>query len=101
MSEQQVIEEAKRKATTLLSDSKAFDAEFEKIFQTFDANKDGEIGAGEYVNFFNLMLGGKLNIARAMLNFDRADKNKDETIEKEEFKKEVRKRLKEFVNNQK
>ena len=32
-----------------------------------------------------------------MLNFDRADKNKDGEISREEFKKEVIKRLNEFI----
>ena len=47
------------------------------------------------------MLGGKkINLSRMMLNFDRADKDKSGSIDKEEFKKELRKRLKEFVDSQ-
>ena len=96
-----VIKEAQEKASTLLKDGKAFNETFEKIFKTFDANKDGTIGASEYAEFFQLMLGGKkLNLSRMMLNFDRADKDKDGSIDKDEFKKEVKKRLKEFVDNQ-
>ena len=98
--ELQVIKEAQEKASVLLKDKKAFDETFDKIFQTFDANKDGSIGAGEYAQFFQLMVGGKkLNFSRILLNFDRADKDKDGNIDKEEFKKEVLKRLKEFVEN--
>jgi len=37
------------------------------------------------------------DLSVAMLNFERADKNNDGKISKEEFKKEVRKRLQEFV----
>lgn len=98
--ELRVLEECKKKARQLLSDKKAFEETFEKVFQTFDANKDGSIGAGEYAEFFQLMLGQK-NVNRMMMNFDRADKDKDGSIDKEEFKKELRKRLKEFVDNQK
>ena len=100
--ELRVLGEAKDKAATLLKDEKAFNETFEKILKTFDANKDGTIGAGEYAEFFQLMLGGKkLNLSRMMLNFDRADSDKDGSIDKKEFKKEVKKRLKEFVDNQK
>ena len=100
--ELRVLGEAKEKAQILLKDEKAFNETFEKIFKTFDANKDGSIGAGEYAEFFQLMLGGKkINLSRMMLNFDRADSDKDGSIDKKEFKKEVKKRLKEFVDNQK
>ena len=99
--EMRVINEAKEKAKILLKDKKAYDDTFEKIFKTFDANRDGSIGAGEYAEFFQLMLGGKkMDLSRMMLNFDRADKDKNGSIDKEEFKKEVFKRLKEFVDNQ-
>lgn len=99
--ELRIIKEAQEKASTLLKDGKAFDETFDKIFKTFDANKDGTIGAGEYAEFFQLMVGGKkVNLSRMMMNFDRADKDKDGSIDKEEFKKELKKRLKEFVDNQ-
>ena len=98
--ELQVIKEAQEKATLLIKDKKAFDETFDKIFSAFDANKDGSIGAGEYAEFFQLMVGGKkLNFSRILLNFDRADKDKDGSIDKEEFRKEVLKRLKEFDEN--
>ena len=96
-----VIKEAQEHASNLLKDNKAFEETFEKIFKTFDTNKDGTIGAGEYAEFFNLMIGGKkVNLWRMMLNFDRADKDKDGSIDKAEFKKEVKKRLKEFIETQ-
>ena len=95
------IKEAQERASNLLKDNKAFNDAFDKIFKAFDKNKDGTIGAGEYAEFFKLMVGGKkLNLSRMMLNFDRADKDKDGSIDKEEFRKEVKKRLKEFVENQ-
>ena len=37
------------------------------------------------------------DLSVVMLNFDRADKNKDGEISREEFKKEVIKRLNEFI----
>ena len=96
-----VIKEAQEHASNLLKDNKAFEETFEKIFKTFDTNKDGTIGAGEYAEFFHLMIGGKkVNLSRMMLNFDRADKDKDGSIDKAEFKKEVKKRLKEFIETQ-
>ena len=97
-----VIEEAKSKAETLLKNPKAFDEEYEKIFKTFDKNRDGTIGEGEYTQFFNLMLGtnNKINLSRILMNFDRADKDKNGSIDKNEFKKEVLKRLNEFVQTQ-
>ena len=100
MDEEAVIQQTKERASNLLNDSKAFDTPFEKLFSTFDKNKDGSIGAAEYIEFFRLMLGNN-NINRIMLNFDRSDSNKDGSIDKAEFKKEVKKRLREFVNNKK
>ena len=100
--ELKVIGEAQENASKLLKDEKAFNESFEKIFKLFDANKDGSIGAGEYAEFFQLMVanGKKMNLSRMMINFERADKDKDGSIDKEEFKKELKKRLKEFVENQ-
>ena len=97
------IEEVKSKAETLLKDEKAFDEEYEKIFKTFDKNRDGTIGESEYSQFFNLLLNpdGKININRIMTYFERADKDKNGTIDKQEFKKEVKRRLDQFVENNK
>ena len=96
-----VIKEAQQEADKLLNDKKAFEAKFDEIFKKFDKNKDGNIGLAEYLQFFNTMLSsaGKktADLPVAMLNFERADKNNDGEISKEEFKKEVQKRLQEFV----
>ena len=96
-----VIKEAQAEAEKLLKDSKAFDAKYEEIFTKFDKNKDGMIGLSEYVQFLNIMLASagkaKADLSVAMLNFDRADKDKNGDIDKKEFKKEVYKRLQEFV----
>lgn len=97
------IEDLKSKAEILLKDQKAFDEEFEKVFKTFDKNKDNTIGESEYSQFFNLLLNadGKINITRIMTYFERADKDKNGSIDKQEFKKEVKKRLDQFVENKK
>ena len=97
------IEDLKNKAETLLKDEKAFDVEYEKIFKTFDKNGDKTIGESEYSQFFNLLLNadGKININRIMTYFERADKDNNGSIDKQEFKKEVKKRLNQFVENQK
>ena len=98
--ELKVIKEAQENASKLLKDENAFNDTFEKIFKAFDKNKDGTIGAAEYSEFFQLMVGGKkLNLSRMMLNFDRADKDKDGSIDKKEFKSEVKKKLNEFIQN--
>ena len=97
------IEELKSKAEILLKNGEAFDAEFEKLFKTFDKNRDGTIGESEYSQFFNLLLNpdGKINITRVMTYFERADKDNNGSIDKKEFKSEVRKRLIQFVENKK
>ena len=96
-----VIKEAQQEAEKLLKDNKAFEQKFEEIFKKFDKNFDKNIGLAEYIQFLNTMLSsaGKktADLSVAMLNFERADKNTDGKISKEEFKKEVRKRLQEFV----
>jgi len=96
-----IVEEMKNKAEMLLKDQKAFDEEYEKIFKNFDKNKDGNIGESEYSQFFNLLLNpdGKINIMKVMDCFQRADKDNSGDIDKKEFKKEVRKRLDQFVQN--
>ena len=89
------------KVRRLLKDKKAFEAKFDEIFAKFDKNKDGNIGLAEYVQFFNSLLASAkkktADLSVVMLNFDRADKNKDGEISREEFKKEVIKRLNEFI----
>ena len=97
-----IIKEAQQEAEKLLENKDAFDEKFEQIFVKFDLNKDGKINLSEYVQFLNIMLSqaGKstASISVAMLNFDRADSDKNEYIDKYEFKKEVKKKLTEFVS---
>ena len=56
----------------------------------------------EYVEFINAMFTAsgkqKMNLPNTMLNFDRADKDGDGSISKAEFKKELKKRLNEFIS---
>ena len=98
--ELKAIKEAQENASKLLKDENAFNDTFEKIFKTFDKNKDGTIGADEYAAFFQLMVGGKkLNLTRMMLSFDCADKDYNGRIDKKEFKSEVKEKLKEFIQS--
>ena len=96
------IKEAQDNANILLRDSSSFDKAFEELFPKFDKNKDKTIGMGEYLEFINGMLSAagkkKMDLPVVMLNFDRADKDGDGYIDKEEFKKELKKRLNEFVS---
>ena len=96
-----VIQQAQKEAEKLLEDNNAFDKKFEEIFQKFDKNKDETIDLSEYVQFLNIMLSeaGKstASISVTMLSFDRADKDKNGSIDKYEFKKEIKKKLKDFV----
>ena len=96
-----IIKDAQHEAEKLLENKDAFDLKFEQIFKKFDQNKDGFIGLSEYVQFLNIMLSqaGKstASLSVAMLNFDRADSDKNGNIDKIEFKKEVKKKLTEFV----
>ena len=97
------IEEIKSKAEILLKNPEAFDKEFEKLFKTFDKNRDGTIGESEYSQFFNLLLNpdGKISITKVMTYFERADKDNNGSIDKKEIKSEVRRRLDQFVQNKK
>ena len=58
---------------------------------------DQHIDQGEYYYFLNDLLkafGRKpFNFNAVLMNFDRADKNKDESISKDEFKVELKKKL--------
>ena len=82
------VAEAKESAKAMLADPKKFDAEFEKIFKKYDKNFDKHIDEGEYFNF-----------NAVMSQFERADKNKDGKISKEEFKVEVKKKLDTFAHS--
>ena len=95
-------EEAKARASELLKNPKLFDQYFEETFKKYDKNRDNTINLGEYIQFLQDMLtsSGRNNysIQVASLNFDRADKDSNGQIDKQEFKKELKKRLNEIVN---
>ena len=94
---------AQKEAEILLHDKEKFDKVYDEVFTKYDKNKDGHIDVLEYMDFLGDMLaksGRKAyNFPTTLLNFERADKDKNGNIEKEEFKKEFTKRLKDFVNN--
>lgn len=95
------LKEAQENASDLLRNSDNFDKVFEELFPKFDKNKDKTIGMGEYLEFINAMFSAagkkKMDLPVVMLYFDRADKDGDGYIDKNEFKKELKKRLNEFV----
>lgn len=97
------VAEAKESAKALLADPKKFDAEFEKIFKKYDKNFDKHIDEGEYFNFLNELLKSfgrpPFNFNAVMSQFERADRNKDGKISKEEFKVEVKKKLDTFAHS--
>ena len=101
MSEITLLTEARIEADKLLKNSAEFDRIFEEIFVKFDKNKDKKITMEEYANFLNAMLLSsgkkKYDLSVAMLKFDRADKDSDGNMSKEEFKREVLKKLREFA----
>ena len=94
---------AKDEAKRLLNDPKAFDEAYDKCFAKYDTNKDGNIDLAEYLPFLQDMLtqmGRKqYNFKTSAYNFEKADKDSNGQISKEEFKKEFRKRLRDFSNN--
>lgn len=96
-----VIKEAQNNADTLVKDPAAFDKVFEEMFAKFDSNKDKTIGMNEYVAFINGLLTAagkkKMDLTVAMYKFERADKDGDGKIDKDEFKKEILKKLREFA----
>ena len=98
----QHVKEAQQHAKKLIIDKKLFDKAFEETFKKYDTNKDGTIDLKEYISFLQNMLttmGRKsYTLPTTMLNFDRADKDKDGQISKEEFKKEFLKRMREFAD---
>ena len=101
MSEVELVSEARTEADRLLKNSAEFDKVFEEIFVKFDKNKDKKITMEEYANLLNAMLSSagkkKYDLSVAMLKFERAGKDSDGNISKEEFKKEVLKKLREFA----
>ncbi len=99
----EIIKKAQDKADILLKNNAEFDKVFEEIYKNYDENHDGTIGVEEYYEFLKDMLNAagkkEYSLSVAMLKFDNADKDGNGNIDKEEFKREVRKKLKDFVNN--
>ena len=80
------LKAAQADAQKLLQDPASFNKRFEELFSKYDKNKDGLIGFEEYRAFLSLLL----------TYFQRADNDSSGQIEKEEFRKEFKKRLREF-----
>jgi Ca2+-binding EF-hand superfamily protein len=94
---------AKDEAKRLLNDKAAFDKAYDICFAKYDTNKDGNIDLTEYLPFLKDMLtqmGRKqYDFKTSAYNFDKADKDSNGQISKEEFKKEFHKRLRDFANS--
>ena len=97
-------EEVKEAAKKLLADDKKFDEVFEKIFKKLDKNFDKKIDDFEYFNFLSQMVQdfGLKPLAFDEVNkeFKKADASKDGSISKDEFKKELRKKLEFYANDE-
>ena len=95
------MKEEQEHAKTMLNNEKEFNRVFEETFNEYDKNKDGVIDFIEYNEFlkqFLIKMGRKpYNIANTTMQWERADKDKNGEINKEEFKKEFTKRIKEFA----
>ena len=98
--EKQQILAAQADAKKLLQDPDALDKRFEELYRKYDKNNDGSIEFKEYQNFITDMLisMGRTKVQTQLLltYFQRADKDDSGQIDKEEFKKEFKKRLREF-----
>ena len=94
------ILDIQKDAKALLGDPKKFNEKFETLFAKYDKNRDGTIEFNEYQEFMREMLIGmgrtKVQPTLIYSYFERADSDKSGQIEKEEFRKEVKKRLREF-----
>ena len=99
--QKKAIQEDKAHAKEILKNQAEFDKAFEDAFKTYDKNKDGIIDFIEYNEFlqhFLSRMGRKCyNIANTTMQWERADKDKNGEITKDEFKKEFTKRMKEFA----
>ena len=97
-------EEVKEAAKKLLADEKKFDEVFEKIFKKLDKNFDKKIDDFEYFNFLSQMVqdfGLKpLPFDEVNKEFKKADSSKDGSISKDEFKKELRKKIEFYANDE-
>ena len=89
-----------KEAKDLLRDPKKFTERFDTLFSKYDKNRDGTIEFNEYQEFMKefLISMGRTKIQPTLIYsyFERADSDQSGQIEKEEFKKEVKKRLREF-----
>ena len=98
--DRQQILAAQADAKKLLQDPAALDKRFEELYRKYDKNNDGSIEFKEYQNFITDMLisMGRTKVQSQLLltYFQRADKDDSGQIDKEEFKKEFKKRLREF-----
>ena len=96
------LQEDKEHAKKVLKDKALFDKAFEEAFNTYDKNHDGRIDFVEYNEFlqsFLAKMGRKCyNIANVTMHWDRADRDKNGEIDRDEFKKEFMKRMNEFAN---
>ena len=94
--------DAQNEAKRLLSDPKAFDAAYDKCFAKYDKNHDGNIDLSEYLPFLQDMLSQmgrkQYDFKTSAYNFEKADKDRNGAISKEEFKKEFQKRMRDFSN---
>ena len=98
--ERQHVLNAQADAKKLLQDPVAFNKRFEEIYGKYDKDRDGSIEFKEYQNFISDMLisMGRTKVqSKLLLNyFERADGDNSGRIDKEEFRKEFKKRLREF-----
>ena len=98
--DRQQLLNAQADAKKLLQDPAAFDKRFEELYSKYDKNRDGTIEFAEYQNFISDMLisMGRTKVqSKLLLNyFERADGDNSGRIDKEEFRKEFKKRLREF-----
>ena len=98
------LKEAQKQVKEIIADENKFNEVFELQFKNYDKNGDGSIEMREYGEFFDDFLSSihkkKGSFSAVLKNWKMADKNKDGKISKEEFKEEVRKKMKEFAETQ-
>ena len=96
--------EVKEAAKKLLADDKKFDQIFERTFKKCDKNFDKKIDDFEYFNFLNQMVqdfGLKpLEFDEVKNEFQKADVNNDGSINKDEFKAELKKKLEFYAKDE-
>ena len=97
-------EEIRAAAKKLLENEEKFNKVFEMTFKKCDCNKDKKIDDTEYFNFINRMVtdfGLKpLDFSQVEAEFKKADKDKSGSIDKEELKQELRKKLEYFASDE-